>query len=121
MRPSIRTGEAPALLRVNGLCGPSSPNSYRLPAKVPRWLSSLALISDMESEYVIADRAYDSRQFRESIIGNGTTPVIPPRSNRRELPLYDEYLYRERHLVECFIGKLKHYRHIFFPIRQAGK
>ena len=72
-----------------------------------------ALISGMESEYVIADRAYDSRQFRESIIGNGTTPVIPPRSNRRELPSYDEYLYRERHLVECFIGKIKHYRHIF--------
>ena len=58
------------------------------------------------------DRAYDSRQFRESIIDNGTTPVIPPR-NRRELPSYDEYLYRERHLVECFIGKIKHYRHIF--------
>ena len=72
-----------------------------------------ALISCMESEYVIADRAYDSRQFRESIIGNGATPVIPPRSNRRELPSYDEYLYRERHLVECFIGKIKHYRHIF--------
>ena len=67
----------------------------------------------MDSEYVIADRAYDSRQFRESIIGNGTTPVTPPRSNRRELPSYDEYLYRERHLVECFIGKIKHYRHIF--------
>ena len=67
----------------------------------------------MESEYVIADRAYDSHQFRESIIGNGTTPVIPPRSNRRELLSYDEYLYRERHLVECFIGKIKHYRHIF--------
>ena len=57
-----------------------------------------ALISGMESEYVIADRAYDSRQFRESIIGNRTTPVIPPRSNRRELPSYDKYLYRERHL-----------------------
>ena len=26
---------------------------------------------------------------------------------------YDEYLYRERHLVECFINKIKHYRHIF--------
>ena len=75
----------------------------------------------MESEYVIADRAYDSRQFRESIIGNGTTPVIPPRSNRRELPSYDEYLYRERHLVECFIGKIKHYRHIFFPFLKVNR
>ena len=23
------------------------------------------------------------------------------------------YLYRERHLVECFIGKIKHFRRIF--------
>ena len=67
----------------------------------------------MESEHVIADRAYDSNQVRESIIGNGVIAVIPPRSNRTKPHSYDEYLYRERHLVECFIGKIKHYRHIF--------
>ena len=26
---------------------------------------------------------------------------------------YDAYLYRERHLVECFINKMKHYRRVF--------
>ncbi len=26
---------------------------------------------------------------------------------------YDEYLYREPNLVECFINKIKHYRRIF--------
>ena len=26
---------------------------------------------------------------------------------------YDRHLYRERHLVECFINKMKHYRRIF--------
>lgn len=67
----------------------------------------------MESEHVIADRAYDSDQFRKSIIGNGAVAVIPPRSNRRRSHSCDEYLYLERHLVECFIGKIKHYRHIF--------
>ena len=71
------------------------------------------LIAGMESEHVIADRAYDSNQFRESIIGNGAIAVIPPRSNRTKPHSYNEYLYRERHLVECFIGKIKHYRHIF--------
>ena len=45
--------------------------------------------------------------------GNGAIAVIPPRSNRRKPHSYDEYLYREHHLVECFIGKIKHYRHIF--------
>ena len=71
------------------------------------------LIAGFEGEYVIADRAYDSRQFRDMVIGNGAIPVIPPRSNRKEPYSYDEYLYRERHLVECLIGKIKHYRHIF--------
>ena len=71
------------------------------------------LIAGIESEHVIADRAYDSRQFRDMVIDNGAIPVIPPRSNRKAQYSYDEYLYRERHLVECFIGKIKHYRHIF--------
>ena len=71
------------------------------------------LIDGLDSEYVIADRAYDSTRFYESIIGSGAVPVIPPRSNRRAPHSYDEYLYRERHLVECFIGKIKHFRRIF--------
>ena len=71
------------------------------------------LIAGIESEHVIADRAYDSRQFRDMVIDNGAIPVIPPRSNRKAQYSYDEYMYRERHLVECFIGKIKHYRHIF--------
>ena len=55
----------------------------------------------MESEHVIADRAYDSNQFRESIIGNGAIAVIPPRSNRRKPHSYDEYLYRELLCTNC--------------------
>ena len=71
------------------------------------------LIDGLDSEYVIADRAYDSNQFIESITKSSAVPVIPPRSNRKEPHTYDEYLYRERHLVECFIGKIKHFRRIF--------
>ena len=36
-----------------------------------------------------------------------------PRSNRKAPADYDRHLYRERHLVECFIDKIKHYRRIF--------
>ena len=71
------------------------------------------LIDGLDSEYVIADRAYDSKQFIESIIMSKAIPVIPPRANRKSTRSYDEYLYRERHLVECFIGKIKHFRRIF--------
>lgn len=71
------------------------------------------LIDGMDSEYAIADRGYDSDEFRESIAISGSVAVIPSRSNRKEPHTYDKYLYRERHLVECLIGKMKHCRRIF--------
>jgi transposase len=72
-----------------------------------------ALIIDYECEYVIADRAYDADDFVQFVISSGAIPVIPPRPNRKDLRGYDEYLYQERHLVECFINKIKHYRRVF--------
>ena len=57
---------------------------------------------DADLEYLIID-----------ILELGMMPVIPPRSNRKEPADYDRHLYRERHLVECFINKIKHYRRIF--------
>ena len=72
-----------------------------------------ALIAHYSWEYVIADRGYDSDAFIQVVLEGGGIPVIPPRSNRKEGREYDRHLYRERHLVECFINKIKHYRHIF--------
>ena len=71
------------------------------------------LISGYEGEYVIADKGYDSQGFIQHISDSGMVAVIPPRSNRKQPRSYDDHLYRERHLVECFIGKMKHYRRIF--------
>lgn len=71
------------------------------------------LIEGERSEYVIADRGYDSDRFRESIADSGAVAVIPSRLNRKQPRPYDKHLYKERHLVECLIGKIKHYRHIF--------
>ncbi len=72
-----------------------------------------ALIADYSCEHAIADRAYDSDNFLREVLDRGADPVIPPRARRKELRQYDEHLYRERHLVECFINKIKHYRRIF--------
>ena len=62
---------------------------------------------------VIADTSYDAMAFVESITRMGAVSVIPPRTNRRDSRTYDAHLYKERHLVECFINKIKHYRCIF--------
>ena len=72
-----------------------------------------ALIDGYSSEYVIADTSYDAMAFVESITCMGAVPVIPPRANRREPRTYDIHVYKDRHLVECFINKIKHYRRVF--------
>jgi transposase len=71
------------------------------------------LYAEFECDYVIADRSYDADDFLQLIIESGAIPVIPPRRNRTEPHTYDAHLYKERHLVECFIGKIKHFRRIF--------
>lgn len=72
-----------------------------------------ALIADYDSEHVIADKGYDSDEFIAIIIARDSVAVIPPRANRTESRDYDKELYKERHLVECCINKLKQYRRIF--------
>ena len=72
-----------------------------------------ALIVAFKAEHVIADKGYDATAFVQYILDRGAVPVIPPRSNRKTPRQYDAYIYRERHLVECFFKKIKHYRRIF--------
>ena len=66
-----------------------------------------------EGDFVLADKSYDADAFREIVLCSGAEPVIPPRSNRKHQHHYDQHLYKERHLVECFINKIKHYRRVF--------
>lgn len=72
-----------------------------------------ALIEPYEFDHAMADKAYDSDEFLDAIAEKGAMAVIPPRVNRIEHREYDTHLYKERHLVECFIGKIKWYRRIF--------
>lgn len=72
-----------------------------------------ALIDDYEFERLLADKSYDSDDFLQLIAERGVEAVIPPRASRKEQREYDKHWYKERHLVECFINKIKHYRRIF--------
>jgi len=79
------------------------------------------LTADFEFDYLIADRAYDSQSFVELIERTGAKVVIPSRSYNRFQRTVDWHLYRERHLIECFIGKIKHYRRIFTRFEKLSK
>ena len=72
-----------------------------------------ALIEPYEFEYAIGDKGYDSDEFLAAIAEKNAIAVIPPRANRKEEREYDKHMYKERQLVECFIGKIKWYRRIF--------
>lgn len=62
-----------------------------------------ALIEGLPFEVLIADTSYDAADFIASIERQEAQAVIPSRKNRTELRDYDVHLYRERHLIECFI------------------
>ena len=61
-----------------------------------------ALIADYAGEYVIADKGYDSQEFRQHT-WNGACVRSYRHAPTARNPK-DAYLYRERHLVECFIN-----------------
>jgi transposase len=80
-----------------------------------------ALIEGYCMQALIADKGYDSADLVEAVTALGIQAVIPPRSNRKEQRDYDKHLYKERHLVECFINKIKHYRRVFSRFEKLSK
>ena len=71
------------------------------------------LIKGVEAEHALMDKAYDVDKLITQLKQQNIIPVIPPKANRKELREYDKHLYKERHLIECFIGKLKQFRRVF--------
>ena len=80
-----------------------------------------ALLSGYTGEYVIADKGCDAQWLRDYIAELGMTAVIPGRSNRKVVVVYDPDLCGERHLVECFIGKVKRYRRVFTRFEKLSR
>lgn len=61
---------------------------------------------------VLADRGYDANWIRELIYQQNSTPVIPPKSKRRDFIYYSKRQYKKRNLVERRFNKLKQFRHV---------
>ncbi len=70
------------------------------------------LIAGVPGAQLIADKAYDADHFRAHLDDAGMGAVIPSNPSRAQAIPYDADLYKERHLVECFINKIKHFRRI---------
>ncbi|WP_231573548.1 IS5 family transposase [Thermopetrobacter sp. TC1] len=73
---------------------------------------AIDLLKGLSLSKVLADKAYDSNELRAFIAGAGGETVIPSKRSRTVTIPHDREIYKERHLVECFINKIKHFRRI---------
>jgi len=98
-------------ITVDGL---GNPLRIRLTAgQVHESTQAQALLTDLLGQHVIADRGYAGQALVDWIVEQGAVAVIPPHQSAKQLRDYDRWLYRERHLIECFINKIKHFRRVF--------
>ena len=80
-----------------------------------------SLIENLFPDYVIADKAYDANKFVLLLKKRNAEAVIPSKANRKQQREIDTHLYKERHLIECQIGKLKHFRRVFSRFDKLAK
>jgi transposase len=71
-----------------------------------------ALIAKLAACWVIGDRGFDSKPFRQSIAEVQGIACIPPRKKNKIQYYYSEALYAHRHIVENFFARLKRKRRI---------
>jgi len=67
---------------------------------------------ELTGSAVLGDKAFGTASILAYIRDNGGTVVIPPKSNAADPWECDYFHYKERHVVECFFNKLKHFRRI---------
>ena len=65
------------------------------------------------SIYLLMDRAYEGDETRALAMELGYTPVVPPKSNRKNPWHYDKQLYKQRNQVERLFRRIKRFRRIF--------
>ena len=80
-----------------------------------------ALVKDFSAEYVIADKGYDAKAFVLYLQGQAAEAVIPSRATNKVQREIDTHLYKERHLIENQIGKLKQFRRVFSRFDKLAK
>ena len=75
----------------------------------------------LEGSIILADKAYGTSDIRKFIESSGGDYCIPPKSNTVNPWDCDWWLYKERHLVECFFQKLKMFRRIATRYEKLAK
>ena len=80
-----------------------------------------SLIENLSTDSLLADKGYDSEALVLKLEKLGSGAGIPSRANRKRQRVIDRHLYNERHLIECYTGKLKHFRRVFSRFDKLAK
>jgi transposase len=67
---------------------------------------------EIKDSNILGDKAYGTKEIREYIASKEASYTIPPKSNTQNPWECDWWIYKERHLVECFFNKIKHFRRV---------
>lgn len=76
---------------------------------------AIPLLSELKiaDSNILTDKAYGTVDIRNYISERGASYVIPrQKANAKEPWKYDTWLYKERHLIECFFNKIKAFRRV---------
>lgn len=68
-----------------------------------------ALVSTLARCWVIADRGFDSKDFRNDLVAAAATTCIPPRKSSRIQYHFSRALSRHRHSIENFFARIKEF------------
>jgi transposase len=83
---------------------------------------AIPLLEGIQAGEVIADRGYDADKTLAHIAqAMHAVATITPKKSRTVPRDCDYAAYKERHLVECLIGKLKHFRRVFSRFDKYGR
>jgi transposase len=80
-----------------------------------------SLIENLSTDSLLADKGYDSEALVLKLEKLGSGAGIPSRANRKRQRVIDRHLYNERHLIECYTGKLNHFRRVFSRFDKLAK
>lgn len=72
-----------------------------------------ALMDGLECHPAMAERADAAQPFLDWLIEPKLIPVIPPHQRAKLAREYDQWLERERHLIEGLVSKFKQFRRVF--------
>ena len=70
------------------------------------------MVAEIPGSILVADKGYDSDDFRQWLSERGIKACVPPRSNRLHPRPYSKSSYRRRHLVENFFERIKNLRRV---------